>query len=86
VAKFTVPKTLQREIPVKVGSQMASSYVFGHNPRKQAYSGFHEPAFGVKQKPLRLGSSAPHKTELDAFESKHGFVGGFGRTGMTGES
>jgi len=26
------------------------------------------------------------KTEMQHFESKHGFIGGFGRTGMSEES
>ena len=31
-------------------------------------------------------STAPMKTEMQHFESKHGFIGGFGRTGMSEES
>jgi len=93
----SLPKTVRREIPTRAGSQQASEYILGHNPRKQAYTSEEGvrgiPAFGVKKRPapkagagLRLGSSAPHKTEMDAFTSKHGFPGSFGNTGLTGES
>jgi hypothetical protein len=90
---FDVPKSIRREIPVRTGSQMESHYIFGHNPRKQAYTSEEGvrgiPEFGVKRRPTKAGlhsSTAPLKTELQHFDSKHGFAGGFGGTGMTEES
>ena len=45
------------------------------------------PSFGGRTAgkiPAMTSTTAPHKTDLNAFDSKHGF--GFGRTGLTGES
>ena len=89
---FKVPalsKTTTSEIPKFAGSQMQTKYVFGHNPRKQAYT--HEvgvrgvPSFGVRRKPIKGAldsATAPHKTDMEHFDSKFGF----GNTGLTGES
>lgn len=84
--KFPLAKGIRSEIPKMSGSPMMSQYVFGHNPREQQYS--HMEGTHIR-KPKKGGlshTSAPLKTELDHFDSKHGFPGSFGRTGLTGES
>ena len=63
-----------------------SSYVFGHNPRESRYSSM-EGTHARKPKKGGHGQmAAPLKTELEHFDSKHGFPGSFGDTGLTGES
>ena len=83
-----LPMTTRREIPVRTGSQMASKYIYGHNPRKEHLSSM-EGVPGRKRGGLS-SKTAPHKTDIGMFDSKHGtpetFGGGFGRTGLTGES
>ena len=80
----------EAELPKYSGSESHTKYVMGFNPKKQrAFS--HE--LGVKgfapRKPAKMGLhslTAPHKTETQHFDTKFGFPGGFGDTGLTGES
>jgi hypothetical protein len=85
---FPMPKAISREVPKLSGSSMMGKYVFGHNPRQQRYSSMEGTHTVVRApKPGGLQShTAPLKTEMEHFDSKHGFPGSFGRTGMTGES
>lgn len=84
-----LPMTTRREVPTRTGSNMQSKYIFGHNPRQAHLSSME----GVTKPGRKAGglssTTAPHKTDVSMFESKHGYpetAGGFGQTGLTGES
>jgi hypothetical protein len=72
--------------PSRVGSNMQSKYVFGHNPRESHLSSMEGVTPPGRKKSGMTSDSAPQKTDMEHFDSKHGFAGGFGRTGLTGES
>ena len=88
-----LPMTTRREIPTRVGSNMPDKYIYGHNPRKSHLSTMEGVPGRIKGG--LSSSTAPHKTDMQHFDSKNGFQsesattqtpGNFGRTGMTGES
>jgi len=94
MAKFKLkvaptPTMTRRETPVRTGSQMDTSYIMGHNPRRTnltSEEGVHGvPVFGVKRSNRRsmgmTSGTAPQKHEMEHFGT-----GGFGDTGLTGES
>jgi hypothetical protein len=80
--------TVRRSVPKFTGSQMASKYILGHNPRKGHFSSME--GVPARKRGGLTATTAPHKTDIGMFDSKHGtpepFTGGFGQTGLTGES